>query len=65
MADRTELARITAHYLEVIVRKAGLTGFDDMRAELMDAAEADASAFQAEIDRVEEKVDQPDWRQRS
>lgn len=40
----SELARITAHYLEAIVQRAGLRGFDEIRAELEAAASMDADA---------------------
>lgn len=70
MADK-ELGHIVAHYLEQLVRRAGLSGFDEMRAEIDAAVEADErrltrrlDVLGAEINRVEEKVDQPDWRQR-
>lgn len=38
----TDTASIVAHYLEQIVRRVGLKGFDEMRAEIESADEADA-----------------------
>lgn len=45
----TELAKIVTHYLEVIVKRTGLTGFDEMRAEIMSAAEEDERRLRREI----------------
>lgn len=36
-----QTAKIITHYLEEIVKRAGLTGFDEMRAEIESAADAD------------------------
>jgi hypothetical protein len=67
----SELANIVAHYLEQIVKRAGLTGFDEMRAEIESAVEADEKRHEKqiveltrELERVAEITDQPDWRQR-
>ncbi len=37
----SDLANIVAHYLEVIVKRTGLNGFEEMRAEIEAAAQAD------------------------
>lgn len=47
-----EQARIITHYLETIVRKAKLSGFEEMRAEIEAAEEANA----ARIGRLEARV---------
>lgn len=50
----SELARITAHYLAVIMERSNMSAsIADMRAEIDAAAEADASDVEALADRVE------------
>ena len=44
----SEVSRIVTHYLEAIVRKAKLTGFDEMRAEI-EAAEKQDDAIMEEL----------------
>lgn len=54
-----ETTRIVAHYLETIVARAGLRGFDEIRAELEAADEADASErekLEARVKELEREV---------
>lgn len=56
----SELARITTHYLEQIAKHAvGLSGFDEIGAELSAAAAKDAErieALEARVDTLEERL---------
>jgi len=56
----SEVSKIVTHYLEEIVRSAGLKGFDEIRAEIESAAEQD----DRRLEQLEEKVETPDWRER-
>lgn len=47
-----ELARIVCHYLEEITRRAGLKGFDEIRAEIEAAVEQDSQNLDRRLDDV-------------
>jgi hypothetical protein len=66
-----ETTRITLHYLEQIVKRARLSGFDEMRAEFESADASDRAHEQKiiedlerKIDHAQEMIDTPDWRDR-
>lgn len=48
----SETTRLVIHYLEAITRKAGLSGFDEIRAELESADEADAADRRRELEEL-------------
>lgn len=48
------LARITAHYIEQVARRAGLRGFDEARVELESAGDEDTD----QVKRLERRVEE-------
>jgi len=53
----SEVARIVTHYLETITKRAGLKGFDEIRAEMEAAIESDAQDLEKRLDNLHAEID--------